>query len=120
VTEKTQLPRWLIIVQQERRELYADLRRNFQPDERVEVILDRRGAERRAEGLPVEADRRRQHRRRPLTAPERDLWDTAGFRLYYRDEDIDVYERPSGKPKKRRTPGKKRVRTTPRLTRGGR
>jgi hypothetical protein len=120
VTDRAQLPRWLIIVQQGRRELYADLRRNFQSDERVEVILDRRRAERRAEDMPVDADQRRLPRRRPLTVPERDLWDTAGFRLYYRDEDIDVYERPSTKPKKRRTPGRKRVRTKPRPTRGGR
>ena len=39
MTGKGVSARWLIIVQSDRRELYSDLRRNFKPDKRVDVIL---------------------------------------------------------------------------------
>lgn len=111
MTEKVASPRWFIIVHRERRELYSDLRRNFKPDKRVQVILDRRWAERRAESESVDSDRRRHPRRKLLTARETDLWETAGFRLYYGDEEIRVYEKAPGRPTKGRMSGGKRVTT---------
>lgn len=120
MTAKVLVPRWFIIVHHERPELYKDLRRNFEGDGRVRVILDRRRAERRAEGQPVDAGRRRQPRRKPLKRHEQDLWETAGFRLYYRNEDMRVYE-ASGKPPRRggrRT--NKESGSRPRPARGGR
>lgn len=111
--------RWLIIVQSDRRELYSDLRRNFKPDKRVDVILDRRRAERRLGDGPVDSDRRRHPRRRPLTAQQIDLWETAGFRLYYRDEEMQVYEKMPRKPAKVRRPGSRKVRARPGPSKSG-
>jgi|RhiMetdeSRZDD1v2_1073273.scaffolds.fasta_scaffold156355_2 hypothetical protein len=110
MTGKGVSARWLIIVQSDRRDLYSDLRRNFKPDKRVDVILDRRRGERRLEDGPVASDRRRQPRRRPLTADQFDLWETVGFRLYYRDEEMRVYEKTRKKPVNRRTPRIRKVR----------
>jgi hypothetical protein len=100
MTRKVPFPRWLIVVQRDKRDLYSNLRQSFEADGRVEVILDRRQADRRAEGGPVGAERRRQQRRKALTAREVDIWQNLGFRLYYQDEDMKVYEaepEPSGK-----------------------
>jgi len=100
MTREVPFPRWLIVVRRDKRDLYSNLRQSFEPDARVEVILDRRRADRRAERGLVEADRRRQQRRKPLTTRELDIWENLGFRLFYKDEDIRVYEtegEPGGK-----------------------
>jgi hypothetical protein len=88
-----QLPRWLIVVRRERLDLYADLRRNFEGDGRVKVILDRRERTRRTATAPMGTDRRRSDRRKPPPAREAAMWEDAGFRLFYRGEDMRVYER---------------------------
>lgn len=95
---KATLPQWLIVVRRERRDLYESLRRGFASDPRVDVILDRRQAERRATEAGAETDRRRRQRRKPLTSGERAVWDTVGFQLIHRDHDLIVYQ-AEGEPK---------------------
>jgi CheY-like chemotaxis protein len=85
-------PRWLIIVQRERHDLYRDLCRNVAPDGSVRIILDRRQTERRRETTRTEPDRRRRERRQGLSARDAELWAVAGLRLFYQDEDMQVYE----------------------------
>ena len=87
------LPRWVIVVRRDKSEFYEDLRRNFKGDGRVRVILDRREQNRRTSTKPMETDRRRSDRRKPVPVRETALWDDAGFRLFHRDEDMQVYER---------------------------
>jgi hypothetical protein len=87
------LPRWLIVVRRDKGELYEDLRRNFKGDGRVRVILDRRERTRRTSTGPMETERRRSDRRKPVPVRETTLWEDAGFRLFHRDEDMQVYER---------------------------
>lgn len=95
---KAPLPRWLIVVRRERRDLYESLRQGFASDPLVDVILDRRQADRRATGASAETDRRRRQRRRPLTSGEQAVWDTAGLRLIHKDHDLTVFqaEEPRG------------------------
>jgi len=66
--------RYLYIVSREHRWLYRHLVERFQDDPDVEVILDRRVAERRTQPspLPAEQDRRRSERRQPIS-PDDDL-----------------------------------------------
>lgn len=91
------LPRWLIVVRRDRRELYESLRRGFQEDGRVEVILDRRTGSRRTESRPGVSERRRSSRRRGLTPEQAALWEGAGFRMLHRDEGYDVYQAEAAK-----------------------
>ena len=59
----------------------------------VEVILDRRKAERRRDGASLSpAERRKQPRRRPLSAEERQWWKLAGFRFVARADSFQLYE----------------------------
>jgi hypothetical protein len=79
--------RWLIVVRRDKPEIYADLRRSFELDGRVEVVLDGRHGERRVQQLPVKADRRRRDRRRPLPATETAFADHAGFFVVVRQDE---------------------------------
>jgi hypothetical protein len=74
-------PRWLVVVRADRPELFARLQLSFEGNTQVEVLLDRRRADRRRVEAPVTADRRRRPRRRGLTAHTRAIWEDAGFRL---------------------------------------
>jgi len=78
--------RWLIVVRQDQRPLFRLLDRHFAEDARVEVILDRRERERQQSALPVAAERRRADRRESLSARERDIWNTFGYRLIVQAE----------------------------------
>ena len=66
--------RYLYIVSREHQWLYRHLLERFQDDPDVDVILDRRVAERRIDApmLTLESERRRAHRRRAI-GPEEDL-----------------------------------------------
>lgn len=80
-------PRWLLVVRRDRPRLYANLRESLADQPEVEVILDRRqGEDGRPAGHP--------ERRAAWGPRERDQWETLGFRLVYRGEDLRVYERP--------------------------
>jgi hypothetical protein len=74
--------RWLFIVRRDHPRLHAYLRDAFAGVEQVEVILDRRQADR-----PISAERRSPE----LTKAEQELWDEAGFRLVYRDPEFGIY-----------------------------
>lgn len=78
--------RWLIVVRQDQRPLFRLLDRHFAEDSRVEVILDRRERKQRQSAVAVEAERRRADRREFLSARERDVWNTFGYRLVVRAE----------------------------------
>ncbi|MGH7265478.1 MAG: hypothetical protein ACREMB_11585 [Candidatus Rokuibacteriota bacterium] len=86
------LPRWVFVVRQDKRELYENLRQGFEGDGRVEVILDRRSVARREKHRPVVSERRRTSRRRGLTLEQTALWEGAGFRMLHRGEGYDVYQ----------------------------
>ncbi|HSD66400.1 MAG TPA: hypothetical protein VLF95_06855 [Vicinamibacteria bacterium] len=73
---------WLFVVRRDRPRLYAYLRDAFAGVEPIEVIVDRRHDDR-----PVDVDRRRV----PLSKAEQELWDVAGFRLVYRDDDFGIF-----------------------------
>lgn len=92
MNRETRPPRWLIVVRRERRDLYENLRRSFEPESGVAVILDRREEERRKATASVEPDRRRKDRRAAPTATELDSWETAGFRVIHQDVDLTVYQ----------------------------
>jgi hypothetical protein len=81
--------RWLFIVRRDRPRLHAYLRDAFAGVEQVEVIVDRRHADR-----PVGAERRGT----ALTKAEQELWDEAGFRLVYRDPDFGIYRSDTAPP----------------------
>jgi hypothetical protein len=51
------------IVARDRKDLFESLRRTFSGDDSVEVVLDRRGGERRAKGITPSTERRRRERR---------------------------------------------------------
>ena len=107
VTGDATRPRWLIVVRRDKHDLYANLRETFESETRVDVILDRRQADPGGERVPTEVDRSGQHRRRPLTAKQLDLWDNSGFLLIHTGEDLQVYEaedEPSGKTVPPRAP----------------
>jgi len=85
--------RWVIVVRANEPELYQFLRRRFQAMRSVEIVLDRRKADRRRDGTSAgAADRRRQPRRRPLTPEERLWWKLAGFRIVARADSFRLYE----------------------------
>ncbi len=66
--------RWLLfIVGPDRRALYDSLRRTFATDDFVQVVLDRRVAERRRRGPPAGGSERRQTERRAQRAIDRQL-----------------------------------------------
>lgn len=56
--------RLVFIVAPGQRQLYESLTRTFAADSTVQVILDRRGAERRQKATSTSADRRAKERRR--------------------------------------------------------
>ena len=58
-------PHWLVVVRRDRPEVHARLRRSFGRSPLVEVILDRRQAERRCASAAVSQDQRRVDRRQP-------------------------------------------------------
>jgi len=106
MSSETMPPRWLIVVKGEKLNLYENLRQSFEPDTRVDVILDRRRADRRMETVPVGTEprpqRRREQRRKPPPAEEVAFWENSGFCL--------IYERtktPSSTEPKRNPPGRK-------------
>ncbi len=78
------LPRWLVVVRRDKRDLYHKLQASFSGDRHVDVILDRRRAEWARQGV--------ERRERQATSRDRDLWESLGFRLIYRDADVRVYE----------------------------
>jgi hypothetical protein len=65
--------RLLFIVARSRRELYDSLRRTFTGDDTVQVLLDRRAAERRDARVRKRKSERRQTERRARRAIERQL-----------------------------------------------
>lgn len=62
--------RHLFIVSREHPWLYAHLRERFQDDSQVDVILDRRVAERRTTAVATPNERRKSDRRRALSQDE--------------------------------------------------
>jgi len=84
--------RWVIVIQRDRLDLYRELRESLHGDGRVRVILDRREADQRVARAPAAAERRRRERRQALTPQARALWETLGFRLFYQDHEMAVYE----------------------------
>ena len=72
--------RHLFIVSRSRRPLYESLRRTFEGDDTVQVILDRRVAERRARRRRVRKAERRQADRRAQREIDRQLR-TRGYAL---------------------------------------
>jgi hypothetical protein len=95
VTQQPSGLQWLIVVRRERPDLYQNLLEAFDGIQGVAVILDRRQAERRQEAAAPgggRPDRRRRQRRRAATPVERDLWETAGFRLVHAAEGLQVFE----------------------------
>jgi hypothetical protein len=60
--------RYLFIVARSRPDILAQVRERLRDDARIEVIADRRHAERRRDGAGREPDRRRAERRRPATS----------------------------------------------------
>ena len=77
-------PRWLVVVRQDRVRLYKSLRRSFEADPRVAVIVDRREGSRRRRELPAGENRRRKQRRELPTASESVSWEFGGARLITR------------------------------------
>jgi hypothetical protein len=69
--------RYLAVVQRGRDDVYRTLKREFEARAIVEVIWDRRAAERRRETRPVAQERRRGNRRRGSPA----TWLALGFVL---------------------------------------
>lgn len=79
--------RWLLVVHQERLDLYQHLQHRFAEVPFVELILDRRKHERRQAQAPIRADMRQRDRRHPATPKEREQWALFGYRLVRRPED---------------------------------
>jgi hypothetical protein len=82
-----QRPRWVIVVQVTRPEVYAQLRRVFTGARWVEVVVDRRRGERRRRDELPEAERRLGGRRR-----EDDSARVPEYRLAQHGDGHDVYE----------------------------
>lgn len=78
--------RWLLVVHQERLDLYQHLQHRFAEVPFVELILDRRKHERRQVQAPIRADARQRDRRHPATPKEREQWALFGYRLVRRPE----------------------------------
>jgi hypothetical protein len=83
------LARWLIIVRREQAELFRHLAERFADVAFVEIVLDRRHADRRRTASPVDEERRRAERRTPPPAPDREHWRVFGYRLVRRAEPPD-------------------------------
>jgi hypothetical protein len=83
----TQRPRWVIVVQVTRPEVYAKLRRVFEGAQWVEVVVDRRRGERRRRDDLPETERRLGGRRR-----EDDRSRVPEYRLAHHGDGHDVYE----------------------------
>jgi hypothetical protein len=83
------LARWLIVVRREQAALFRHLAERFTDVAFVEVVLDRRHADRRRTARPVEEERRRAERRAPPAAPDREHWRVFGYRLVRREEPGD-------------------------------
>jgi hypothetical protein len=66
--------RWLVVVHPQRLDLYQHLQRRLEDLAFVEVILDRRRAQRRRGPAGVGRERRRGDRRQPPAAKEREQW----------------------------------------------
>lgn len=83
-------PRWLIVVQRERRKLYENLRESVAGNSRVEIVLDRRSAESTGAAVSGPAV----SRRTPLASEQGASWNELGFFLIYRGDELTVYEAP--------------------------
>jgi hypothetical protein len=89
-------PYWLVVVRQDRRELFAKLRRSFEETPIVEVIVDRRQGERRRDPASTPAERRRAERRRPPVLREPTRAD--GYRLLQMADGFQVFQAESRVP----------------------
>ncbi len=78
MTTTRQDVRYLVIVSRERPELYDELTRRFSDDPTVEVIVDRRVAERRQRDVERGNDRRTSDRRQATMQVTASLW-LAGY-----------------------------------------
>jgi hypothetical protein len=83
-------PHWLVVVQRDREDLLARLRRTFGREPLVSVIADRRQADRRRGVAAAARERRRADRRR--TPQLRRGLETAGYRLVERSDGFLVFE----------------------------
>jgi hypothetical protein len=81
-------PRWVIVAQVNRAEVYPALRRNFAGSAWVEVVLDRRRGERRQGTRPPAEERRLAGRR----SADQDPAQTPAFRLAHRGDGFEAYE----------------------------
>lgn len=91
-TRRPAASRWLFIVRRDQDALYSHLREAFAGSPVVQVILDRRQADRRRKVVPVGEERRRGDRRWPMMSPaEQDLWDQVGLRLVVKTTEIEVF-----------------------------
>jgi hypothetical protein len=84
----TTRPRWIIVVETARPEIFAGLRRTFQRSPWVEVLLDRRRGERRRANEAPEAERRLGDRRRR----DDDRTRVPDYRLAHHGDGHDVFE----------------------------
>jgi hypothetical protein len=78
--------RWLLVVQRDQPDLCRDLEQRFRDVAFVQVVLDRRGRDRRGRVRRTGAEQRGRERRRPPTVREREHWQLFGYRLVYRGE----------------------------------
>jgi hypothetical protein len=81
-------PRWVIVAQVNRAEVYPALRRSFAGSAWVEVVLDRRRGERRHDPVQPVEDRRLAGRR----TSDQDPAQTPAFRLAQRGDRFETYE----------------------------
>lgn len=72
---------WRVVVRHDMRELYLDLRKRFETDPRVAIVLDRRHTARRMGTTSPETERRRRERRGALTGRTLDLTAAIGIRV---------------------------------------
>jgi hypothetical protein len=82
--------RWVIVVQPNRPEIYAAMRRNYAGSPWVDVIEDRRRGERRQASGQVSGENRRKGRGRRIA--DRDPTRSPTFRLAHRGKGSEVYE----------------------------
>jgi hypothetical protein len=86
----TAAPYWLVIVEPGRPELEAKLRRTFGDGPLVQVLVDRRKADRRRQTGSVSAERRRRDRRQPLASSPTPA--TAAYRILERGDGFRVLQ----------------------------
>jgi hypothetical protein len=82
--------RWVIVVQVDRPDVYASLRRSYAGSPWVEVVVDRRRGERRKGGGQAQETNRRKSRGRRTSDGDPALG--TSFRLAHRGNGSDVYE----------------------------